>query len=191
MCTFAMRQAVQEAATDAERDKLKRHFSFKKDLVMRGEHAFYHALCKLLPELRLTEAVLDASLTAKFKSIHDARPDYFHYIKSLLKEMGLLGEYDENRDHENCDKRLRVLCDSSGCGYYGTYILRICGHHDTKRAVCERKTHGNNTYYAVTAEGHKVVSETATAITERLEWIKQGLAPDDSAGRPHKLMINF
>jgi hypothetical protein len=195
MCTFAMRFMVSAAQTKAEKTVLLRRFGFKRDLVLRGEHAFYHKLVLLVPELALSERVLDESVLSKCagkaKSFSDPRPDYLHYFADGDVQLALAGEYDERPGHEDDDDRLGVIADMCGCGAENMYVFRVLGRHDSDRAVCVRKIRQQNAYYKVTQEGMSVVRKTAAVVRERLEWIAQGLAPDDNAGRPRKVYVNF
>jgi len=175
-------------------NELMRYFGFKKDLVMRGEQAFYHALCLAVPELRLSERILDQSVLSKClgkrKSMSDPRPDYFHFFSDFITSLGLHGEYDETADHEDSDERLKVIAEASGCGQENVYVFRVMAHHNTLRALCTRYTVGkHHTYYKLTEEGKRVVLETALIVRERLTWIGQGLAPNKE--RPWKVYINL
>jgi len=195
MCRHAVRCYIASFADNPERvASLLRHFGLKKDLVLRGEHAFYHALCLAVPELRFSERVLDESILSKClgkrKRIHDPRPDYFHYFSDGSLELGLHGEYDEKPDHEDNEERLAAVADASGCGTPNVYVFRVMAHHDTPRAVCKRfLLNRHYTYYKLTEEGTRVVEETAEIVRERLAWIRAGLAPNED--RPRKVYINF
>jgi hypothetical protein len=195
MCTFAARCMISAADTLFEKQSLMNHFRFKRNLVMRGEHAFYHTLCLLVPELSMSERVLDESvLTAqlgKRKSLHDPRPDYFHYFGGSNIGLALHGEYDESPNHEDCDDRLKVIADAAGCGIDSTYIFRVMAWHDTKRSLCVRRVYRENAYFMITEEGIRVAKVTAQIIKERLTWISKGLNPNDSVGRRRKVYINY
>jgi hypothetical protein len=190
MCTFAMRNCVAEAMRAGDADlatSLKKTFGFKKDLVLRAEHAFYHRLNQLVPELRASERVLDESvlrLAGKRKRAQDERPDYFHCFGTFA----LHGEFDETPEHEDCDERLARIAVQAGCGGR-TYVFRVRGYIGTSRAVAVRRTTGCHVYYSLTEEGERVVRETAEVVRERLVWIDQGLVPDGSR-RPAKTYIN-
>jgi hypothetical protein len=195
MCRHAVRCYIATFADKPERvASLLRHFGLKKDLVLRGEHAFYHALCLAVPELRISERVLDESILAKClgkrKRIHDPRPDYFHYFSDGSLHLGLHGEYDETPGHEDNEDRLTAIADASGCGAPNVYVFRVMAHHDTARAVCKRfVVNRHHTYYKLTEEGTRVVEETAEIVRQRIAWIRAGLAPNED--RPRKVYINF
>jgi hypothetical protein len=171
-----------------------RYFGFKKDLQQRGEHAFYYALVKQVPELIESERCLDESILSKTigktKSIHDARPDYFHFFSDGITSMAIHGEYDEGRDHEDSDSRLHGIAESAGCKDT-TYVIRICGRHNEASALCTRHVYNTHyTYYELTPRGHQVLEQQVVPVfRERLGWIKQGLTP--SVSRPWKLKLNF
>jgi hypothetical protein len=196
MCTYAMRCMVNDTSNKAEKKRLMKLFGFKKDLVLRGEHAFYHALCLLVPELQLSERVLDESVLkkqqGKQKSNEDLRPDYYHYF-GHNKQCGftLHGEYDETPAHEDCDDREVIIASAANVPPSRTYIFRVQGHHYSSREVCRRVSRGDHTYFILTDAGKTVVVETAKVVKERLKWISQGLAPDDASGRTQKVYVNF
>jgi hypothetical protein len=130
MCTFAMRCMVNSERNKSEKKRLMKLFGFKKDFVMRGEHVFYHALCLLVPELQLSQRVLDESILkkqqGKQKSMEDSRPDYYHYF-GHDKHGGfcLHGEYDETPDHEDCDDRLSVIAAAANVPLAKTFVFRV------------------------------------------------------------------
>ena len=195
MCTFAMRVMVDTEEDSAKKLKLQLHFGFKRLLAMRGEHAFYHALCMLVPDLKLSERVLDDSVMVsqgKPKSNTDLRPDFFHYFGNSTNDgFTIHAEYDERRGHEDDDERLEEIAVAAGVDFDKTYVIRVSGKHYTKDAVCTKMTFGYHSYYKLTDAGHKVVKETAAVVKERLRWISLGLGPDDSQNRKRKVYINF
>jgi hypothetical protein len=82
----------------------------------------------------------------------------------------------------------------SGCGPENVYILRVCGHiHNPSRAVCKQYiVNKHHAYYKVSEEGEHVIQEQIVSlINERLEWIAQGLPPNDAEGRARKVYVNF
>lgn len=169
-------------------------FGFKTKLVMGGEHAFYHALCKLVPGLHVSERVLDADVLSKCvgkqKSISNPRPDYFHFFGDGTLNVAIHGEYDETEGHEDCDERLAAIAQAADVPY--PYVFRVMARHYTDRALCARRVlNKTTTYYALTDKGRRVAEETAVAVRERLQWISQGLGPDDAAGRMRKIYINY
>ena len=171
--------------------KLMLHFGFKKLLAMGGEHAFYHAVNLLVPDLRNSERILDASLHSnglgKRKSREDKRPDYYHYFGDGDVAFVLHGEYDETADHEDNDDRLAEFAKTSDC-VGSTYVFRVQGHHGTANAVCVRKTHKEHSYWCLTEHGKDIAKQTAAVIAERMEWIKNGLRPNSE--RIWKVYLN-
>ena len=194
MCRHAIRCYIAPfIGTGDTYQGLLKHFKLKKELTMRGEHAFYHALCLKVEDLRFSEAALDESVTAKLlgkrKSLQDYRPDYFHVFVDQEVSFGLHGEYDEDRDHEDSEERLVAIADASSCGRDNVYVFRVLGDHYGSQAVCKRITRKEHTYYTLTPHGERVVEETAAIVQERIAWIRQGLAPN--IDRPRKVYINF
>ncbi|KAG5192844.1 hypothetical protein JKP88DRAFT_260791 [Tribonema minus] len=194
MCAFAARYLVQCAPSDEERVALMRRFRFKKLLVMRGEHAFYHALTKEAPELRLTTRVLDASVRAaagKIKGTGDGRPDAFQYIADGESEWAIHLEYDEGVKHEKGEGRLADVADAAGVDPSRVFVVRVQAHHDEPaKAVCARRTKGSHSYFELTRQGEEVVAETAEAVREILSWIRDGTA-DSRPDASRRWVINF
>jgi hypothetical protein len=192
MCTFAMRQMVAGCENREEQKELMVQFGYKKMLVMRGEHAFYHALNLLVPELRDSERFLDSSLLSnglgKRKNRNDKRPDYYHYFSDgqVTAAFALHGEYDETPDHEDDDDRLATFAEISKC-IGRTYVFRVQAHHYTDRSLCISKTNKGHTYWTLTKAGVAKSLQVAEIIRERMTWIKQGLAPNSE--RPWKIQI--
>ena len=161
-------------------DQLKRHFAFKRDLVLRAEHAFYHELVKLVPELTWLRRVLDESvlskLVGKIKSLEDPRPDYFHL--NAATNIGLHGEFDEGENHEEDDGRLRVIASHAGCGAERVYYFRVKGHLGTPAALCKRVIQKGMAYYQTTAEGKRVLEEVAAYVRWCIERMQEGKPPE-------------
>jgi hypothetical protein len=131
-------------------------------------------------------------LLGKRKRASDSRPDYFHLYDINGVKFGLHAEFDERPTHEDAEQRMTDIADESGCGAGNVYAVRIQGDMYTDDAVCVRRTiNKHHTYYELTNKGWQVVRDTAAAVEQRLQWIKSGLAPDDSAGRTRKLYINY
>jgi hypothetical protein len=198
MCTQAMRHAVILASENDSvlQERLMQHFGFKRSLVNRGELVFYHRLNILIPELRHSERFLDESIISKSlgkrKSIHDLRPDYFHIFDIGNEKLALHGEYDERPCHENDDDRLNTIAEISGCGVNNTYVFRIMANHDTDKAVCKRfVVNKNHVYFKLSNYGEMIAQQTAKIIKQRIEWITNGLPPNDAENRKRKVLINF
>ena len=161
-------------------DQLKCHFGFKKDLILRAEHVFYHELVKLVPELASLRRVLDESvlskLVGKTKSMHDPRPDYFHFNEAT--NIGLHGEFDETDEHEEDEGRLRVIAHHAGCGVERVYYFRVKGRLGKPEALCKRIINKGMAYYQTTAEGKRVLEEVAAYVRWCIERMHEGKPPE-------------
>jgi hypothetical protein len=187
ICTFAARVLVTHALyNDGDVAKYKdwmKHFGFKKDLVLRAEHAFYFMLVQEVPELAQMVRALDQSvasaLEGKAKQSTDPRPDYLHYNPAV--NMALYGEFDEHDNHEDDDNRLRRITDQVGCGLARTYVFRIKAHlEDPQRALFVRKVHHkHHAYYTATDRGKEVVQKVAQHVRECLALMSLQIPPTE------------
>lgn len=172
---------VIEAQTNGDNDladKLKRHFRFSKDLILRAEHIFYYELVKLVPALTSLRRVLDGTvlskLVGKAKCMEDPRPDYFHF--DMKTNIALHGEFDERNDHEESMERLRTIAHHAGCGDR-VYYFRVKGRLDTPEALCKRVTRQGMVLYQMTADGKRVVSEVASYVRACIDKMGAGIPP--------------
>lgn len=171
-------------------------FGFKKDLVMRGERAFYYEINKLVLTLRHLEKALDESAISAIlkekKNVRHLRPDYFFVVKHEPQDgrvFGLHVEYDEHDSHEDNDDRLKAIHETVSCNG-GAYVIRVMGKHGSQGAVCARRViMKTNVYYDLTHHGRTVAQHVAEMIEERLQWIYAGLAPSET--RPFKVLVNM
>jgi len=160
-----------------------KHFGFKRDLVLRAEHAFYFMLVQEVPELAQMVRALDQSvasaLEGKAKRSTDPRPDYLHYSPTV--NMALYGEFDENDNHEDDDDRLRRITEQVGCGLERTYVFRVRAHlDDPSRALFVRKVHHkHHTYYSATDRGKQVVQKVAQHVRECLALMSLEVPPTE------------
>jgi hypothetical protein len=187
ICTFAARVLVAQALyTDGDVTKYKawmKHFGFKRDLVLRAEHAFYFMLVQEVPELAQMVRALDQSvasaLEGKTKRSTDQRPDYLHYSPAV--NMALYGEFDEHNNHEDDDDRIRRIADQVGCGLERTYVFRVKAHiEDPQRALFVRKIHKkHHAYYTATERGKKVVQKVAQHVRECLALMSLQIPPTE------------
>ena len=187
ICTFAARVLVCQALlVDGDVAKYKewmKHFGFKRDLVLRAEHAFYFMLVQEVPELAQMVRALDQSvasaLEGKAKRSTDPRPDYLHYSPTV--NMALYGEFDENDNHEDDDDRLRRITEQVGCGLERTYVFRVRAHlDDPSRALFVRKVHHkHHTYYSATDQGKQVVQKVAQYVRECLALMSLETPPTE------------
>jgi hypothetical protein len=185
ICTFAARVLVAQALYhDGDVMKYKhwmKFFGFKRDLVLRAEHAFYFMLVQEVPELSRMVRALDQSvayaLEGKAKRFTDPRPDYLHYNPAV--NMALYGEFDENDNHEDNDARLGMITDQVGCGLERTYVFRVRAHiNDPSRALFVRKVHHkHHTYYSATDRGKQVVQTVAQHVRECLALMSLDVPP--------------
>ncbi|EWM27138.1 hypothetical protein Naga_100010g84 [Nannochloropsis gaditana] len=78
----------------------KRHVDFRRELVLREEHVFYHELVKMVPKLASLRRMLDDSvlskLVGKSRSLEDSLPDYYHLNEAT--NIALHGEFHEEED---------------------------------------------------------------------------------------------
>lgn len=160
-------------------DKFKNHFCFKRDLVLRAEHVFYHELVKMVPELTTLRRALDESVLSKLlgkrKGIEDPRPDYFHLNEAT--NIGLHGEFDETDDHEEDERRLRVIAHHAGCGANRVYYFRVKGRLGTPAALCKRVVWKDMAYYQMTQRGREVLAEVAGYVRWCIERMKTDEPP--------------
>ena len=182
ICTAAARNMVIEARTNGDdilADKLKKYFGFKKDLVIRAEHVFYHELVKRVPELANMRRVLDETILAKLlgkrKSLSDPRPDYFHFYDAT--NMALHGEFDEDEDHEDSVERLRVIAHHAGCGLDRVYIFRVQANLYGRNAVCDRIVRKDIVYYRMTKHGYTVLDKVAAHVKQCVSYMIEGILP--------------
>jgi hypothetical protein len=180
MCTQSMRYTVRKAYEDGDAAKgasLMKHFGFKKDLVLRAEHAWFHRINVVIPALRRVTRIYDTSLAktvGQQKSVKDPRADVFSLFDNGTVRLGLHDEFDENPDHEDSTARETAIADMSGCGPDNVYILPVCGHiYNRSRALCIKYVvNKHHTYYKVSEEGERVIQEQIVGlVNERLEWI--------------------
>jgi len=93
-------------------------------------------------------------------------------------------EYDEGKGpHENDEQRLRWIAEASGT-VGRVYLIRVDAKSGSSGALCTRTKRGSVVYYTVNDFGKKKSLEVARAVMQRIEWVQNGLAPDDDAQRP-------
>jgi len=178
MCTHAARNRIALEEDPASKKRLMRHFGFKKDLVLRAEHVFYHHLVRLVPRLCSYRRVLDETILQKLcggmKKMEDPRPDYFHYHPE--SNMALLGEFDETLAHEDDEHRIHRICHHAGCGRERTFVFRVQGRLDEpEMAVCEKKTYRGRVFYTMTAHGRHVLAEVAAYVETCIMKMERGI----------------
>jgi hypothetical protein len=157
---------------------LQKHFHFnKKELVMSGERAVLYELCKLVPELQ-DNAAFDFPvpvLFGKHKKLEWKKPDYLKILYSGYLHI----EYDECVNHEDDEERL-VEIHSQTQTPFG-YVIRICEQRGTKEALCKRHATSDFAYYKLKRDEktNRKIGDVVEIIRQRLEWLKQGLEPNE------------
>jgi len=181
MCVDSARWMVIMEENDAKKKFLKRHFGFRKDMILRAERLFYYELVKRVPALREMERVLDETVMSrmfgKAKCVSDPRPDYFHYNRET--NTALLGEFDETDDHEEGEDRLRVIAHHAGCGRGRMFVFRVKAGLDTDDPVCERRVlNRNQVMMVMTRTGHRMADRVADYIHSCLCKMRDGIIDD-------------
>lgn len=183
LCTHAARNMVHVAMVKGDyqlADNLKLRFGFKRDLVLRAEHVFYHELVKLVPKLTELRRVLDetvlSKLIGKTKILQDPRPDYFYLYPDT--NIGLHGEFDEYEGHEENMDRLCKIAHHAGCQMTHVYYFRVKGYLGTPQALCRRVVKNNVAYYVMTDRGRNVLREVARYVEECVESMYNGKPPE-------------
>ncbi len=94
--------------------------------------------------------------------------------------MGLHGEFDENKKHEESEDRLRAIAHQAQCGSARTYYFRVRAHLDKKKlALFNLLTNKTNeySYYQINTRGEAVVDRVAAYVKECLDRMKAGQMP--------------
>lgn len=186
ICRFGRRVLIEDALmhNDVARvESLVTHFQMDRVLTLNAQSAFrfacesrYHELLK-----DCVDIVFDAPVEKGPKVIGALRPDIFYKWSINGVNYGIHIEYDETSSHEDDARRLQSIAENAECGDR-VYVIRVYGGHDTKNPACTRVHMDNFEYFKVTGEGENVAVKVADAVTERIQWIKEGLGPD--ASRP-------
>ncbi|CAN0054020.1 unnamed protein product [Phaeothamnion confervicola] len=128
---------------------------------MSAEHAFFHALTKAVPALRPMQHLLDEGalkLVGKSKSLVN-RPDSFHVCRQT--SIGLHGEFDEIKGHDEVNERLRLVqAASGGKEAYAHRVWSRIGRKDD--ALASDRHHS---YWESAAGGGP---------RKRLDWMEKG-----------------
>jgi len=179
VCTAFARNEVLTLLNNnqAERaEELKRHYGFKKDLVIRAEQVFYYELVKLVPALTSLRRVLDETVLSKLcgkrKKMSDPRPDYFHFSEKT--NTAILGEFDETSDHEDDQERLELIAHQAGCGRARTFVFRVNGRLGEDRPLCVRRERQGVVFYCLTDAGREVLWKVAAYVRSCLPWVLEG-----------------
>lgn len=190
ICAFGARALMEDALlnNDIERARmLQTHFKRKTMMVLNQQSAFRTELEKKYWKLLDTchKIYFDETVSEKPKTTEDLRPDIFYLWKVDGTKMAIHIEYDEGKTHEDDDLRLKYIADTSGTTG-NVYVIRVnATTNASKNALCTRRQMGSVVYFEVNEVGRKVASKVADAVIERIQWIEEGLGPDDS--RPAKV----
>lgn len=184
ICSFARRYLIEVALMDNKEEEVKillRHFGLQKVVTLNAQTAVrvecekeYHHLLK-----DCDRVVFDESVNRGPKIAGNKRPDIFY--KWIVNDQGFAIhiEYDETSSHEDEVSRLERIARESGCEGK-TYVIRVRGGHGTTNPVCEDVNKKYFKYSAVTQWGKGVCEEVSKLVKERIGWIHEGLAPEDS-----------
>ena len=107
------------------------------------------------------------------------RPDIFYKWAVNGQGFAIHIEYDETSSHEDDTSRLERIAKEAACEGR-TYVIRVCGRHDTTNPVCEDVYETYYKFSVLTQSGKVVCAEVAKLVKERIGWINEGLAPENS-----------
>ena len=187
ICSFARRYLIEVAITSinkgdyAEVRGLLDHFGLQNVVTLTAQGAFligcekeYHSLLK-----DCVQGGFDESVIGEAKSLGNKRPDIFYKWVVNGQGFAIHIEYDETSGHEDDTLRLERIAKEAACEGR-TYVIRVRGRHDTTNPVCEDVYKRYYKYSALTQSGMVVCAEVAKLVKERIGWINEGLAPEDS-----------
>lgn len=189
ICAFAARILMETAYMDDDNRRVRmlmEHFGRKSIMVLNQQSAFRTEIENMYwPKLdTCCDIIFDHSVLEKPKSLKDYRPDIFYKWCIEGRNYGIHIEYDEGSGHEDDDARLKWIADSSGTAGR-VYVIRV-RDSNSKGNLCNRCQRGSVVYFEMNSVGKGVAKEVAEAVMHRIEWIKNGLAPDESAQRQYK-----
>ena len=140
MCTawaWAMVADLRNRNQNKEADELKQYFEFQREIAYRGEQVFYWAMAKMLPILNdrnVFHISLDkpaSSINVGPKHLEERRPDYFHVYGQGPDAFALLGEFDDDIDHEDCAERLQEIARLAKVPIERIFVHRINARQGT------------------------------------------------------------
>lgn len=191
ICSFGARALMEDALlkNDVDRSRmLMTHFNRKTMMVLNQQSAFRTELEKSYWKLLDTCAKIyfDETVSNKPKTIEDLRPDIFYLWEINGTKMAIHIEFDEgDSGHEDDDDRLMYISDASGTTG-NVYVIRVDGKATgSKDALCTRSRKGDVVFFNVNGVGREVASRVSDAVVDRIQWIEEGLGPDDT--RPYKV----
>lgn len=193
ICTPAARFLVTEALRNGDSEvaeRLKNHFGFKTELLLRAEHVIHHYMRRRIPELKHMACAIDEDAVARFcaktKTLQALRADAM-YLEHRTR-VGFHLEVDETPDHEDDDERLRAIhmsLDMLG----RVYVVRIHAHLYDHLKMCDRKTKRNGTaFYVMNDRGRKIIDEEVEPLIRKiLVFMEKGEIPNEN--RPWKAVV--
>lgn len=190
ICAFGARALMENALfnNDIERSRrLMRHFGRTTMMVLNQQSAFRTELEKIYWKLLDTcaKVYFDETVSDKPKTIEDLRPDIFYLWEINGTKMAIHIEYDEGGRHEDDDDRLKYISDTSGTTG-NVYVIRVDAKATgSSGALCTRTQKGSVVFFTVNEKGREVAAKVADAVIDRIQWIEEGLGPDDT--RPSKV----
>lgn len=173
-----------------EASNLKKFFGLKREIAYSGEHAFYWTICRLLPkfhDLEFFQIALDKPASylknkGLPKNMTEYRPDYFHVFGEGPNAIALLGEFDENTNHEDCPYRLRDIAQIAEVPIDRIFVYRVNGRQNADDALFKMNQRLNVKFADITEKGDEVAKSVVEYLTERIEDIKNGNPPNVSKG---------
>lgn len=187
ICTGAARAIVTGAILkdDFQRmDRLMKHFHFKSNLILRAENAFYYTMalsCKGLRDNSFFKIFLDmpaSVVNGKGKLFKAPRADFLHIHGEGPNSIALLGEFDENDDHDDEWERFERICKYANISIDRVYIYRIHARMNTNQSIVSRKTHNRNDFYVVNERGSKLLDDIVEYLDDIISRIRQGIPPN-------------
>ena len=172
-----------------EADELKKYFGFKREVAYRGEQVFYWAMAKMLPVLNdrnMFRISLDkpaSSINGGPKNVDERRPDYFHVFGEGPEAFALLGEFDEDIDHEDCAERLREIAHLAKVPIERVFVYRIHARRGTNDALFSMHQSRHVRFAEITEKGEEVVKKVVEYLKRWIEDILKGISPDIEPGK--------
>lgn len=192
ICTWGARATVSNAVFSNdfdEVDRLMEYFKFKRKLVLRAENEFYHKLALFAAGLRETnffKVYLDmpaSVVNGDGKICKAPRADYLHVHGQGANAIAILGEFDENDDHEDEWGRFERIAKYANIPIDRIYIYRVHARMNTNQSIVDRKTYRYNDYFSVNERGMMVLKDVATHVNFCIDRIRQGIPPPIDGSR--------
>lgn len=189
ICYFARRALIEDAIQKNDMSELNRlmgHFDLTKVTTLNAQSAFRFECEKKYHEHLgdCVDIVFDGHVHEGPKTLWSKRPDIFYKFDVDGLNYGIQIEYDEEYGHEDDPVRLKCIEENAECEGR-VYLIRVNGGHGTKDPLCTEIDRKYYKYYEVTYDGKQVASRVSDAVIDRIQWIEEGLGPDDT--RPYKV----